>query len=179
VRCVRRRDIDHHREVQESVASTVRSHWGLGSRVLASIFLGDSDSAEQERLARYQRVAASPDTAAALLEFTYRNDVRAELHKIRAPTSVVHRRGDRAIPYRLGREPRRGHPGRHVDSSRRRGPPPWLAIGRRRRVPCARCWLPKFGRAVLGILRRPCSRPASAKVLALVARQGLSDQEIA
>src|SRR4029450_3963403 len=37
------------REVQESVASTVRSHWGLGSRVLADIFLGESDSAEQER----------------------------------------------------------------------------------------------------------------------------------
>jgi pimeloyl-ACP methyl ester carboxylesterase/DNA-binding CsgD family transcriptional regulator len=92
------------REVQESVASTVRSHWGLGSRVLADIFLGESDSAEQERLARYQRVAASPETAAALLELTYRNDVRAELQHVRAPTLVVHRRGDRAIPYRLGRE---------------------------------------------------------------------------
>lgn len=92
------------REVQESVASTVRSHWGLGSRVLADIFLGESDSAEQERLARYQRVAASPETAAALLELTYRNDVRAELQHVRAPTLVVHRRGDRAIPYRLGRD---------------------------------------------------------------------------
>jgi pimeloyl-ACP methyl ester carboxylesterase/DNA-binding CsgD family transcriptional regulator len=91
-------------EVQESLAATVRSHWGLGSRVLADIFLGESNSAEQERLARYQRAAASPDAAAALLELTYRSDVRAEAPLVRAPTLVVHRRGDRAIPYRLGRE---------------------------------------------------------------------------
>ena len=34
----------------------------------------------------------------------YRLDVRAELGRVRAPALVVHRRGDRAIPYRLGRE---------------------------------------------------------------------------
>jgi pimeloyl-ACP methyl ester carboxylesterase/DNA-binding CsgD family transcriptional regulator len=92
-------------KVQESIASTVRSHWGLGSRVLANIFLGgEADSAELDNLARYQRAAASPETAAALLELTYRNDVRAELPHVRAATLVVHRRGDGAIPYALGRE---------------------------------------------------------------------------
>ncbi len=72
--------------------------------MLAAIFLGDADSVEQERLARYQRAAASPKTAAALLGLIYRKDVRAEMEQIRAPTMVVHRRGDRAIPYRFGRE---------------------------------------------------------------------------
>ena len=91
-------------EVREAIVATVRSHWGLGSRLLADIFLGEADSVEQERLARYQRAAASPETAAALLELIYRNDVRAELERVRAPTLVVHRRGDRAIPYHLGRE---------------------------------------------------------------------------
>jgi pimeloyl-ACP methyl ester carboxylesterase/DNA-binding CsgD family transcriptional regulator len=91
-------------EVREAIIATVRSHWGLGSRVLADLFLGDADSAEQERLARHQRAAASPQTAAALLELIYRNNVRAELEQVRAPTLVVHRRGDRAIPYHLGRE---------------------------------------------------------------------------
>jgi DNA-binding CsgD family transcriptional regulator len=66
--------------------------------------LGTTDSSELERLARYQRAATSPQTAAALLELTYRNDVRAELELVHAPTLVVHRRADRAIPYRLGRE---------------------------------------------------------------------------
>ena len=72
--------------------------------MLADIFLGDADGVEQERLARYQRAAASPETAAALLELCYRNDVQAELEHVRAPTFVVHRRADRAIPYHLGRE---------------------------------------------------------------------------
>jgi pimeloyl-ACP methyl ester carboxylesterase/DNA-binding CsgD family transcriptional regulator len=90
--------------VRKAVVAAVRSHWGLGSRLLADMFLGEADSDAQERLARYQREAASADVAAALLEVVYRNDVRAELERVSAPTLVVHRRGDRAIPYRLGRE---------------------------------------------------------------------------
>jgi pimeloyl-ACP methyl ester carboxylesterase/DNA-binding CsgD family transcriptional regulator len=90
--------------VRDAILSTVRSHWGLGSRLLAGIFLGDTSTAEQERLARYQRAAASPEVAARLLERVYRNDVRADLEHVRAPTLVVHRRDDRAVPYALGRE---------------------------------------------------------------------------
>ena len=55
-------------QVREVIVATVRSHWGMGSRVLADIFLGESSSVEQERLARHQRAAAKPETAAALLE---------------------------------------------------------------------------------------------------------------
>jgi DNA-binding NarL/FixJ family response regulator len=78
--------------------------------MLADIFSGDADSAEQERLARYQRAAATPETAAVLLDLVYRNDVRSALSAVRAPTLVVHRRGDRAIPYQLGRELAAGIP---------------------------------------------------------------------
>jgi len=73
-------------EVREAIVGTVRSHWGLGSRVLADIFLGEASSVEQERFARYQRAAASPEIAAALLELIYRNDVREELEHVRVPT---------------------------------------------------------------------------------------------
>ncbi len=96
--------------VRASIVATVRSHWGLGSRLLADIFVGDTDSVEQKRLARYQREATSPETAAVLLELTYRNNVRPELDRVLAPTVVVHRRGDRAIPYELGRELAAGIP---------------------------------------------------------------------
>jgi pimeloyl-ACP methyl ester carboxylesterase/DNA-binding CsgD family transcriptional regulator len=91
-------------QVREAIVATVRSHWGLGSRLLADIFLGNVGSAEQDRFARYQRAATSAETAARLLEFIYRSDVRAELPLVQAPTLVVHRRSDRAIPYALGRE---------------------------------------------------------------------------
>ena len=96
--------------VRDAIVGTVRSHWGLGSRLLADIFLGDTNGVEQERLARYQRAAASPETAAVLLELIYGNDVRSELGQVLAPTLVVHRRGDRAVPYRLGRELAAGIP---------------------------------------------------------------------
>ena len=91
-------------EVREAIVGAVRAHWGLGSRLLADVFLGDADADAQRRFARYQREAATPETAAALLELIYRLDVRAELSRVRAPALVVHRRDDRAIPYRLGRE---------------------------------------------------------------------------
>jgi pimeloyl-ACP methyl ester carboxylesterase/DNA-binding CsgD family transcriptional regulator len=91
-------------QARDAIVTTVRSHWGLGSRLLADIFLGNVGSDEQERFARYQRAAASAETAARLLELIYRTDVRAELPLVRAPTLVVHRRSDRAIPYSLGRE---------------------------------------------------------------------------
>lgn len=91
-------------QVRGAIVTTVRSHWGLGSRLLADVFLGNVDRAEQDRFARYQRAATSAETAARLLEFIYRTDVRAELPLVQAPTLVVHRRSDRAIPYALGRE---------------------------------------------------------------------------
>jgi pimeloyl-ACP methyl ester carboxylesterase len=90
--------------VREAIVATIRSHWGIGSRLLSDIFLGEVGSQEQERFARVQRLAASADTAARPLEQIYRNDVRDQLPLVKASTLVVHRREDRAIPYRLGRE---------------------------------------------------------------------------
>jgi ATP/maltotriose-dependent transcriptional regulator MalT len=90
-------------EVRDTLVTSVRSHWGLGSRVLADVFLGDADADERESFARLQRAAASAETAATMLERIYGFDVRAELERVRAPTLVVHRRADRAIPYGQGR----------------------------------------------------------------------------
>jgi pimeloyl-ACP methyl ester carboxylesterase/DNA-binding CsgD family transcriptional regulator len=90
-------------DVRDAIVAAVRSHWGLGARLLADIFLGDAGAQERERFAALQRAAASAETAAALLETVYRFDVGAELERVRAPTQVVHRRADRAIPYAQGR----------------------------------------------------------------------------
>ena len=97
--------------VADSILAAVRAHWGLGSRLLSDIFLGDSDAAEHERFARFQREAATAETAAALLGLVYRLDVRAHLPLLRGPALVVHRRDDRAVPYRLGREVAAAIPG--------------------------------------------------------------------
>ena len=97
--------------VADAIIAAVRAHWGLGSRLLSDIFLGDADAAEHERFARFQREAATAETAAALLSLVYRLDVRAHLPLVRPPTLVVHRRDDRAVPYRLGREVAAAIPG--------------------------------------------------------------------
>ncbi len=164
--------------VREAIVGTVRSHWGLGSRLLADMFLGDASSVEQERLARYQREAASPDTAAVLLELVYSNDVRSDLDQVRAPTLVVHRRGDRAIPYQLGRELAAGIPTATLIPLDGNAHFPWAGDSS------------SVARALRSVLaseapaRQAGEHPAvllsdrEREVLALVA-SGLSDQEIA
>lgn len=150
-------------EVRDAIVATMRSHWGLGSRVLADIFLGEASSAQQEQLARYQRAAASPETAALLLEQVYRNDVRAELEGIRAPTLVVHRRGDRAIPYHLGRELAAGIRGATLIPLEGGAHFPWAgdaaSVGRALRSVLA----PEPPRGLPESLRRCCSRAGSAR----------------
>jgi len=165
-------------EVREAIVATVRSHWGLGSRLLADIFLGDADGVEQERVARYQRAAASPGTAAALLELIYRTDVRPELERVRAPTLVVHRRGDRAIPYHLGRELAAAIPGATLLPLDGTAHFPWAGDWRSVARALRSGLAPEAG---LRLADEPAAVLLSGRereVLALVA-SGLSDQEIA
>lgn len=91
-------------EVRETMLGAIRAHWGMGSRLLADVFLPGADARELDAFARYQREAAEPEVAAEHLAFVYRCDVRAELARIQAPVLVLHRREDRAIPYELGRD---------------------------------------------------------------------------
>ncbi|MET0474795.1 MAG: alpha/beta fold hydrolase [Mycobacterium sp.] len=97
--------------VTDAILAAVDAHWGLGSRLLSDLFLGKAEDAGHEYFARFQREAASAETAAALLRLVYRLDVRTRLPLVRAPTLVVHRRDDRAVPYRLGREVAASIPG--------------------------------------------------------------------
>jgi pimeloyl-ACP methyl ester carboxylesterase/DNA-binding CsgD family transcriptional regulator len=98
-------------DVADAIVAAVRAHWGIGSRLLSDLFLGDAEPAEREWFARFQRAAASAETAAALLRLVYRLDVRAHLPLVRAPALVVHRRDDRAVPYALGRRVAAAIPG--------------------------------------------------------------------
>jgi pimeloyl-ACP methyl ester carboxylesterase/DNA-binding CsgD family transcriptional regulator len=89
---------------REAIVDLVREHWGLGSRVLADVFMPSADMREREAFVAFQRQAASADQAARSLEAVYGFDVATRLGRVRAPALVLHRREDRAIPFELGRE---------------------------------------------------------------------------
>jgi pimeloyl-ACP methyl ester carboxylesterase/DNA-binding CsgD family transcriptional regulator len=79
------------------------SHWGLGSDLLTELFAPEVDPGTRLALVRYQRAASSAQTAAALLRLAYELDVLPMLARVRAPTLVLHRSGDRAAPLDQGK----------------------------------------------------------------------------
>ncbi|WP_227983232.1 alpha/beta fold hydrolase [Nocardia spumae] len=88
--------------VREALVNTISAHWGLGSRLLADIFVPGADNAERERFARFQRLSATAEQAARSLSATYELDATDYLAAVTVPTTVLHRRDDRAVPFALG-----------------------------------------------------------------------------
>src|SRR3954453_1246982 len=90
--------------VRAAMLGMIRAHWGLGSEVLADVFLPEGNAETKANFARLQRDATSAQFAVGLLAQCYEIDVTDLLAQVSAPTLVVHRRDDRAIPYAAGRE---------------------------------------------------------------------------
>ena len=157
--------------LREAIVATVRAHWGTGSRMLADVWVPGTDAATRDAFAALQRAAADAETAAVLLEAIYATDVRDRLGDVRAPTLVIHRRDDRAIPFEMGRDLAARIPGARLVAVDGEIHLPWL--GDRDSVLTA-----------LGALdppAEPVDGPLSAReqeVLRLIA-DGLSDAEIA
>ena len=91
---------------REMLTNLIRSHWGLGSRVLADVFIPPSaTAAERDEFVAFQRDSASAELAARSLEATYAFSVEEDsAGQIWSPTALLHRRNDRAIPFELGRQ---------------------------------------------------------------------------
>lgn len=90
--------------VRDTLVDAVLAHWGLGSRVLADVFLPEGTAQERADFADFQRRSTSPEQAAASLRALYAFDCTRELARITAPTLVLHRRDDRAIRFELGKD---------------------------------------------------------------------------
>ncbi len=84
------------REMQEVI-----EHWGDGARLM-EIF-GPSATEQQKRaFGIFERAAASPRMARALLETVLHIDIRDVLPSVRVPTLVLHVDGDRLVPAEAG-----------------------------------------------------------------------------
>ena len=90
-------------EWMRAVQSLVRVNWGIASKTLADIFAPNADAAMLKYLAVMPRDSATVEMAAGLYIQALGLDLRDLLPKIQAPTLVMHREGDRAIPFAAGR----------------------------------------------------------------------------
>lgn len=86
------------------VPDLLRKHWGVGSRVLADIFMPGATGEERAAFGAFQRESATAEIAAGSLEAVYGLDVRDRLAQVTTPTLVLHRSDDRAVPFDLGRD---------------------------------------------------------------------------
>jgi pimeloyl-ACP methyl ester carboxylesterase/DNA-binding CsgD family transcriptional regulator len=91
-------------DAREAMNGLVRKHWGLGSRMLADVFVPSGSTDERREFAAFQRRSASAEMAADLLELTFNADIRETLAEVTTPTLVVHRRRDRVIRLAAGEQ---------------------------------------------------------------------------
>jgi pimeloyl-ACP methyl ester carboxylesterase/DNA-binding CsgD family transcriptional regulator len=160
-------------EVRDHVVGLVAGHWGLGADVLTDVFAPDASAGTRAALSAYQRGAASPEVATALLRLCYEIDVTPSLGRVRAHTLVVHREQDRAAPLEQARLIGSAVPGARLEVLPGRSHLPYVGDAAR---------LVASIRAFLGL---PVDFPAEPVVLtprqeqvaALVA-EGLTNREI-
>jgi pimeloyl-ACP methyl ester carboxylesterase/DNA-binding CsgD family transcriptional regulator len=159
-------------DVRTAVIGMVRAHWGLGSDVLAELFLPDASAETREHFTRLQRYAATGEFASELLAQCYETRVDDVLDQVKTPTLVLHRRDDRAIPYRLGRDLAARVPGARLVSLPGRSHFPYAGDS----ASVVRAVLEFLGETVDAV---PSSlTPRQLEVAALVA-EGLTNRQIA
>jgi class 3 adenylate cyclase/pimeloyl-ACP methyl ester carboxylesterase len=78
-------------------------HWGDGGRI-ADFFVPSATALQRRFMGTFARAAASPSMARAVIDVVFTIDVSDALPLIQAPTLVMHRDEDRAIPAAAGRD---------------------------------------------------------------------------
>ena len=89
---------------RRSLVDFVRTNWPLAAQMLAGLLAPHASGDEIARLSAHKRRAASAEVAAAFLELDLTANQRSVLPHVTTPSLVLHRRGDRAVPARHGRE---------------------------------------------------------------------------
>ncbi len=99
----------------EAMMTLMRSGWGHENptfrRMFTGLYMPKGDERQFAWLDELERMTTSPENAARLVDAFGRIDVRHRLSQVRAPTLVMHSRGDIFIPPGLGREIAAGIPG--------------------------------------------------------------------
>jgi pimeloyl-ACP methyl ester carboxylesterase len=86
--------------LRDMLVQIARTHWGIGSKILADLYRPGTTDEASSHLARVFRDSASPDVGANYLAAVYDGDVESLLPSVDVPSLVLHYRGDRLIPFR-------------------------------------------------------------------------------
>jgi class 3 adenylate cyclase len=82
----------------------IRAEWGVGIRATLGFTHPDASKEEEQEGLAYLRQASSGEVAARILEEgAFHADVRDLMPRVTAPTLVLHRRDDKAVPMECGR----------------------------------------------------------------------------
>jgi pimeloyl-ACP methyl ester carboxylesterase len=92
---------------RELMIRMVQVGWGQDHpafrQVFTTLFIPDADREQIAWFNELQRISATPENAARMLEAFDRIDVRPLAAKVRAPTLVLHAKGDLRVPFAEGR----------------------------------------------------------------------------
>jgi len=99
---------EERQQAVTTLLALIRQGWGSDlpahRQFFTGMFMPDADSGAIRWFNELQRVSASADTVVAFVSAFFQFDVKALLPRIKVPTLVIHRRGDAAVPFELGRE---------------------------------------------------------------------------
>jgi class 3 adenylate cyclase len=91
-----------------ALAGAMRAGWGQDNpafrQLFTTLFIPDANAEQMRWFNELERVSASPETAAVILESLGGIDVRDILPELHTPTIVIHRKKDAAVFFERGRE---------------------------------------------------------------------------
>ncbi|MGQ0674804.1 MAG: alpha/beta fold hydrolase [Rhodospirillales bacterium] len=107
--------IEAERDEAAAMVTLTRLGWGKSNpafrQMFTSQFIPDATKEQADWFNELQRKCTSPECAVRYLEAAGAIDVRPLLGQVRAPTLVMHARGDERAPFERGREMAAGIPG--------------------------------------------------------------------
>jgi pimeloyl-ACP methyl ester carboxylesterase len=93
----------HTEEEWRTIIDAIEKGWGQAGDMNLRSPSAAEDEGYRRWIGTYQRLAASPGAAIAVMEMNKEIDVRPILSAVRVPTLVLHRTGDRTIRLEQGR----------------------------------------------------------------------------
>ena len=104
---LRRATTAQQREEAETLVSLIRLGWGRDNpafrQVFTSQFIPEGTREQHQWFNDLERLSATPENAAAIVETLYGIDVMAEAARLRVPTLILHSREDARVPFEEGR----------------------------------------------------------------------------